>query len=145
MKKKPSSDEIVTTKETITFITPEQPHAEHIMWNQWTVKLVAYRMSDGLVSSSKFVFDICPHDFYTHCIFCDINPDKQKPGPNTLPPPKEIAKPCYTRSDHSCSCPHRIHPSPPQAVCTQECPISWGRQCSVSWPHSYLQSEDIKM
>jgi len=80
-------------KETIVFITPKQPHAEMIMQNQWTVKLVARRSSDGLVSKTKFNFDIVPHDFYSTCIFCDIDPDKEALGHATIAPMRDVARP----------------------------------------------------
>eukprot|EP00091_Calanus_sinicus_P015812 TRINITY_DN3458_c0_g1_i2.p1 TRINITY_DN3458_c0_g1~~TRINITY_DN3458_c0_g1_i2.p1 ORF type:complete len:342 (-),score=44.36 TRINITY_DN3458_c0_g1_i2:64-1089(-) len=80
-------------KETIVFITPKQPNAELIMQNQWTVKLVARRTSDGLVSKTKFNFDIVPHDFYSTCIFCDIDPDKEALGHATIAPMRDVARP----------------------------------------------------
>ena len=80
-------------KETIVFITPKQPHAELFMQNQWTVKLVARRSSDGLVSKTKFDFDIVPHDFYSTCIFCEIDPDKQLLGQATIAPMRDVARP----------------------------------------------------
>ena len=80
-------------KETIVFITPNQPHAETIMKNRWTVKLVARRTSDGLVSKTKFNFDYVPHDFYSPCVFCAINPDKQDLGHATIAPMRDDARP----------------------------------------------------
>jgi len=80
-------------KETIVFITPPQPNAEMILENQWQVKLVARRSSDGLVSKTKFDFDIVPHDFYSTCIFCEIDPDKQKLGEATIAPMRDVARP----------------------------------------------------
>ena len=80
-------------KETIVFITPKQPHAELFMQNQWTVKLVARRSSDGLVSKTKFDFDLVPHDFYSTCIFCEIDPDKQLLGQATIAPLRDVARP----------------------------------------------------
>merc|ERR1712106_746961 len=80
-------------KETIVFITPKQPHAELFMQNQWTVKLVARRSSDGLVSKTKFDFDLVPHDFYSTCIFCEIDPDKQLLGQATIAPMRDVARP----------------------------------------------------
>ena len=80
-------------KETIVFITPNQPHAETIMKNRWTVKLVARRTSDGLVSKTKFNFDYVPHDFYSPCVFCAINPDKQDLGHATIAPMRDVARP----------------------------------------------------
>ena len=79
--------------QTIVFITPKQPHAETIMRNRWTVKLVARRSSDGLVSKTKFNFDYVPHDFYSPCVFCTINPDKQDMGHATIVPPRDVARP----------------------------------------------------
>ena len=55
------------TREKITFVTPRQPFAERFLWNQWSVKLVAFRKSDALSSTTKFDFDIVPHDFYSTC------------------------------------------------------------------------------
>jgi len=80
-------------KETIVFITPKQPHAEMVMQNRWTIKLVARRSSDGLVSKTKFTFDYVPHDFYSPCIFCEINPDKQTLGHATIAPLRDVARP----------------------------------------------------
>jgi len=80
-------------KETIVFITPHQPNAEMILENQWRVKLVARRSSDGLVSKTKFDFDIVPHDFYSTCIFCEIDPDKQALGQATIAPMRDVARP----------------------------------------------------
>merc|ERR1711970_417228 len=80
-------------KETIVFITPPQPNAEMILENHWQVKLVARRSSDGLVSKTKFDFDIVPHDFYSTCIFCEIDPDKQKLGQATIAPMRDVARP----------------------------------------------------
>jgi hypothetical protein len=64
-----------------------------IMQNQWTVKLVARRSSDGLVSKTKFNFDIVPHDFYSTCIFCEIDPDKEALGHATIAPMRDVARP----------------------------------------------------
>jgi len=80
-------------KETIVFITPPQPHAEIILENNWRVKLVARRSSDGLVSKTKFDFDLVPHDYYSTCIFCEIDPDKQALGSATIPPMRDVARP----------------------------------------------------
>ena len=55
--------------------------------------MVAFRKSDALTSTTKFDFDIVPHDFYSTCFFCDINPDSTKPGADVLPLRKDIAKP----------------------------------------------------
>merc|ERR1711915_21744 len=84
---------VMIMKETIVFITPRQPHAELIMRNQWKVKLVARRTSDGLVSRTKFPFQILPHDYYSTCVFCDIDPDKEEPGQATIVPMREVARP----------------------------------------------------
>merc|ERR1719474_539266 len=84
---------VMIMKETIIFITPRQPHAELIMRNQWKVKLVARRTSDGLVSRTKFPFQILPHDYYSTCVFCDIDPDKEEPGKATIVPMREVARP----------------------------------------------------
>jgi len=80
-------------KETIVFITPPQPHAETILENNWRVKLVARRSSDGLVSKTKFDFDLVPHDYYSTCIFCEIDPDKQALGSATIAPMRDVARP----------------------------------------------------
>ena len=84
---------VMIMKETIVFITPRQQHAELIMRNQWKVKLVARRTSDGLVSRTKFPFQILPHDYYSTCVFCDIDPDKEEPGKATIVPMREVARP----------------------------------------------------
>merc|ERR1719320_526670 len=80
-------------KETIVFITPPQPHAETILENNWRVKLVARRSSDGLVSKTKFDFDLVPHDYYSTCIFYEIDPDKQALGSATIAPMRDVARP----------------------------------------------------
>merc|ERR1712013_813848 len=80
-------------KETIVFITPPQPHAETILENNWRVKLVARRSSDGLVSKTKFDFDLVPHDYCSTCIFCEIDPDKQALGSATIAPMRDVARP----------------------------------------------------
>merc|ERR1711872_1207214 len=88
-----SDKAVMILKETIVFITPRQQYAELIMRNQWKVKLVARRTSDGLVSRTKFPFEILPHDYYTTCVFCEIDPDKQEPGKATIVPMREVARP----------------------------------------------------
>merc|ERR1712079_777493 len=62
-------------KESIIFITPAQPCAEAILVNNYKIKLVARRASDGYISRKKFDFDFVPHDFYSTCIFCALDPD----------------------------------------------------------------------
>merc|ERR1712079_377832 len=62
-------------KESIIFITPAQPCAEAILVNNYKIKLVARRASDGYISRKKFDFDFVPHDFYSTCIFCALGPD----------------------------------------------------------------------
>ena len=52
--------------------------------------MVAFKKSDAL---TKFDFDIVPHDFYSTCFFCDINPTNKRPGADVLPLRKDIAKP----------------------------------------------------
>jgi len=88
-----SDKAVMILKETIVFITPRQQYAELIMRNQWRVKLVARRTSDGLVSRTKFPFEILPHDYYSTCVFCEIDPDKQEPGKATIVPMREVARP----------------------------------------------------
>jgi hypothetical protein len=56
-------------------------------------KIVARRRSDGLVSKTSFNFDIVPHDFYSTCIFCEIDPDKQDLGHANIAPMRDVARP----------------------------------------------------
>ena len=84
---------VSVSKETIVFITPPQEHAELILRNQWVVRLVAKRKSDGLFSKTKFTFEIVPHDFYTTCIFCLLDPDKRVEGRASLAPKRDHARP----------------------------------------------------
>jgi hypothetical protein len=84
---------VSVSKETIVFITPPQEHAELILQNQWEVKLVAKRKSDGLFSKTKFLFEIVPHDYYTTCIFCHLDPDKRMEGRASLAPKRDHARP----------------------------------------------------
>jgi len=89
---------VLILKETIIFITPEQPFVEMFIQNDWKVKLVARRLSDGLVSKTKFDFDIVPHDYYCPggvqiCPFCEIDPDKQMMGEATIAPMRDVARP----------------------------------------------------
>ena len=84
---------ISVSKETIVFITPVQEHAELILQRGWEVRLVARRKSDGLFSQKKFPFEIVPHDFYTTCIFCDLDPDKGVGGRASLVPKRAHSRP----------------------------------------------------
>ena len=92
-----SGETVSTLKETIVFITPPQPHSELILENQWEVKLVAKRTSDGLVSKTKFNFEFLPHDFFSPCIFCTIDLDKRDPGNATLASPIHFSRPGLKR------------------------------------------------
>ena len=45
------------------------------------------------MSKTKFNFDIVPHDFYSTCIFCEIDPDKQDLGHANIAPMRDVARP----------------------------------------------------
>ena len=93
----PAKPGLLVMKEAIVFITPAQPAdlAERIYENKWQLKLVARRKSDGLVSRTKFDFDLVPHDFYSPCLFCSLGPDQAggQAGPATIAPIREVARP----------------------------------------------------
>jgi len=77
----PSSEDVMVSKNTLFFITPPQPNMEDIFNNGWVLKLAAMRMSDGLISSTKFVFKCFPNDFFDPCFHCLMNPDNVPIGP----------------------------------------------------------------
>merc|ERR1712079_46504 len=78
-------------KESIIFITPAQPCSEAILVNNYKIKLVARRASDGYISRKKFDFDFVPHDFYSTCIFCALDPDTAGGDDAKLVPMREVA------------------------------------------------------
>jgi len=80
-------------KESIIFITPAQPCAEAILVNNYKIKLVARRASDGYISRKKFDFNFVPHDFYSTCIFCALDPDTAGGDDAKLVPMREVARP----------------------------------------------------
>merc|ERR1712073_6950 len=80
-------------KESIIFITPAQPCAEAILVNNYKIKLVARRASDGYISRKKFDFDFVPHDFYSTCIFCALDPDTAGGDDAKLVPMRDVARP----------------------------------------------------
>jgi len=85
-------NKVTVLKETIVFITPEQPNIEMIMKNGWTIKLAGVRKSDGFESLNKFNFNYVPDDFYDPCIFCELKPDGNS-GIAILPSPIGPARP----------------------------------------------------
>ena len=86
--------DISVMKESIIFITPQQKYSELILRNNFTIKLVARRESDGYVSRKKFNFSYVPHDFYTpQCIFCDHDPDNDGQEKAKLAPMRDVARP----------------------------------------------------
>jgi len=83
--------QICVMKESVIFITPQQPNTELIMKNRWSIKLAAVRLSDGNESNPQS-FDYVPDDYYQPCIFCELNPDNQEGKKATLPEPLEVSK-----------------------------------------------------
>merc|ERR1712227_808429 len=73
----PAASDISVLKESIIFITPQQPHAAKFLLNKYKIKLVARRISDGYVSRKKFDFNYVPHDYFQGipCMFCCLDSD----------------------------------------------------------------------
>ena len=72
----PCEGEISVRRGTITFMTPPQDKADLIMLNKNLVRLVLRRQSDGVISTSKPIFEITPHDFHEGiCLLCDYGLD----------------------------------------------------------------------
>ena len=79
-------------KETIVFITLAQDHAKKVLGAGWEVRLLARRKSDGLFSKTMFPFKILPHDYYSVCVFCYMNPDREPDGHTSIAPKREHAR-----------------------------------------------------
>ena len=79
-------------RETIVFLTPEQPHAERLLAEGWRLELVARRRSDGRVSRARFPFHYLPHDYYKPCPFCELGVDGLE-EPAALAPPRVQTRP----------------------------------------------------
>merc|ERR1712227_431441 len=73
----PAASDISVLKESIIFITPQQPNAAKFLLNKYKIKLVARRISDGHVSRKKFDFNYVPHDYFQGipCMFCCLDSD----------------------------------------------------------------------
>ena len=75
----PHEQDVIIRRDTITFMTPRQNKADQIFLQNLIIKLVLERQSDGVVSSTKPVFEVVPHDFHVDvCLLCDHHPDGGK-------------------------------------------------------------------
>ena len=79
------------------FISSPQEYAEQFFEKGWEIKIVAKKLSDSMVSGSKFTFRYVPHDYYQPCVFCQIGHDTLIPGKAQLRPRKGLTRPGLKR------------------------------------------------
>eukprot|EP00092_Neocalanus_flemingeri_P014524 GFUD01015671.1.p1 GENE.GFUD01015671.1~~GFUD01015671.1.p1 ORF type:complete len:633 (+),score=203.98 GFUD01015671.1:47-1945(+) len=96
--------EISIVRDTIIFITPCQPNIQVIQENNWMIKVLAKRKSDGFESqafdfhyevhnAAQYLKTFSNYSFEFHCIFCDLNPDRELPDSKGLVKVLEVARP----------------------------------------------------
>ena len=75
----PNEKEVRVRRDTIIFMTPKQNKADQIFLKRLIVKLVLVRQSDGVISSTKPIFELVPHDYHVGtCLLCHYHPDGEQ-------------------------------------------------------------------
>ena len=102
--RQPQKEQISIVRDTIIFISPQQPNIQVIRDNNLIIKLLARRKKDE-VESQAFDFDYELHDaakywkaysdysFEFQCIFCDQSPDSALEDSKGLVKVLEFARP----------------------------------------------------